>query len=375
MAQDTRKIQVVVVGGGVIGLSVGWQLARNGMEVHLFEKGEVGQSTSHVAAGMLAPQAEANFEEIALMRLGQKSLNLYPELLDALSEDTEDVPELNACGTLLAAVDRSDTNQLKRLFQFRKDLDLEIDWLTGTEAREKEPLLSPRIASGMSLPGDAEIDNRHLVQALKKAFLHCGGILYEHQPIDAVSRKEDGFLLKSGEIEMESKELVWAKGSEKAPVIHDKAIRPPATRPVKGQILALQQTRDCQLHQMIRSPRVYLVPKADGTLLVGGTSEEKGFDIQPTGGGVKDLLEEAWHLVPGIYELPFLGVEVGLRPATVDHAPAIGKSSIDGVCYAVGHYRHGYLLTPVTALGIVNDLLGNAQFPVLNDFRPERFQD
>src|SRR5690625_3448166 len=128
---------------------------------------------------MLAPSAEVGFEEVPLMKLGQESLRLYPRLLDQLSADTDDIPQFDQCGTLMVGVDRDDAEQLKRLYDFRKELKLSAELITGTEAREREPLLSPNVVSAVWLPDDAQIDNRKLIVKLKEAYERCGGRLRE----------------------------------------------------------------------------------------------------------------------------------------------------------------------------------------------------
>src|SRR5699024_6613445 len=168
-------MKVGIIGGGIIGLGTGWQLARRGVDVTLFERNRVGEEASRMAAGMLAPSAEVGFEEVALMRLGQESLRLYPRLLDQLSADTDNIPQFDQCGTLMVGIDRDDTEQLKRLYDFRKELKLSAELITGTEAREREPLLSPNVVSAGWLPDDAQIDNRKLLKKLREAFQHRGG--------------------------------------------------------------------------------------------------------------------------------------------------------------------------------------------------------
>ncbi|MDX1619240.1 MAG: glycine oxidase ThiO, partial [Balneolaceae bacterium] len=342
-------MKIGIVGGGVIGLGIGWQLLRRGVKVTLFDKDRAGQAASRVAGGMLAPSAEVGFEEITLMRFGQESLRLYPQFLDELAEDAGEVPELDPCGTLMVGVDRDDTEQLKRLFDFRKELELSVEMLTGTEAREREPLLSPNVVSAVWLPDDAEIDNRKLVQALKEAFVALGGELMEEDSVTELlhdNGRVQGLETQSGRYTFDAVVAAagcWTAGIKGVP----EEINPPI-RPVKGQIITLESTEECDLKGTIRSPRMYLVPKKDGTLRLGATSEEKGFDTTPTAGGQKELLEDGWEAVPSIFDLPLLETEAGLRPASRDHEPVIGESDLDGLFYATGHYRHGILLTPVT---------------------------
>ncbi len=366
-----------IVGGGIIGLSIGWQLARRNIDVTIYERGEVGRETSWVAAGMLAPFAEVGFEEIDLMRLGQESLQRYPEFLSQLEEDADDVPVFDRCGTLLAGVDRDDMEILRRLYQFRDRIQLRVEFMTGTDAREFEPLLAPGTTAGVWLPDDAQINQRKLIDALKAAYLNRGGTLLEQTEVKAV-RLENGaarYVITEDDEQHFHDALCLAAGCwiNQIEGIPESARIP--LRPVKGQILSVHKTRECDLQRMVRTPRVYLVPKKEGPIVIGATSEEQGFDTHPTAGGVKDLLDEAWDIIPSIYDLPLKVTTAGLRPAARDNAPVIGRSSVEGLYYATGHYRSGILYTPITAFGIVHELMENEVFDILQEYQPTRFSD
>ena len=364
-----------IVGSGIIGLSAGWQLVRQGLAVTLFERDRAGQAASWVASGMLAPYAEVGFEEVDLMELGQYSLSQYPRFLDELHEDAGFAPKLDRCGTLFAGLDRDDTEYLRRLHAFRSELGLQAELLTGSAARECEPLLSPRVTSALWLPDDAQVDNRSLIRALRQAFLNRGGVLHEQtrvQALDIAQGRVRGLDVTEDRYPFEAVVVAagcWLHDLGGIPVTH----RPPI-RPVKGQILTLRKTEAFGVRSIVRTPRVYLAAKADGRIRVGATSEEQGFDTRPTAGGVKELLEEAWDVVPAIYDLPLEEVLAGLRPASRDHAPVIGKSGLDGLYYATGHYRHGILLAPITAYGLAEEIIHGRVDPLLERFRPDRFE-
>ncbi|HYW35357.1 MAG TPA: glycine oxidase ThiO [Balneolaceae bacterium] len=369
---NNKSNNLAIVGGGIIGLSIGWQLLRRGVPVTLYEKDEIGQHTSRVAAGMLAPYAEVGFEEVEIMELGQKSLQLYPRFLDELSEDSSSVPHLDRCGTLLVGIDRDDTEHLSRLYNFRKELNLKVEMMTGTEAREREPLLSPNVVSGVWLPDDGQIDNRQLLKSLKEAFLNRGGTLKENAKVTRVHAEHGtctGITTEEKYIKHDS--VVITAG----PWTGD--IETPASklgiRPVKGQILTLQKTQECDPSTIIRSPRMYLVPKENGTLRLGATSEEQGFNTEITAGGMKELLEDGWEVVPSIYDLPIEEMIAGLRPSSRDHAPVIGESEIENLYYATGHFRNGILLTPVTVYNLINYILDRQPSQILHLCKPDRF--
>jgi glycine oxidase len=147
----------------------------------------------------------------------------------------------------------------------------------------------------------------------------------------------------------------------------------PPVRPVKGQIVRLRAHDDFALAHVVRTPRVYLLPKPDGTVVVGATQEEMGFDVRPSAGGVKDLLENAWEVVPATYELVFEGIDVGLRPAARDHLPIIGATRVTGLVVATGHFRNGILLAPATADAIVEGIAHGTFGDDVAAFSPQRF--
>ncbi len=371
---SNQNDQIAIIGGGTIGLSIGWQLARNGKAVTIFDRDQAGQATSHLAAGMLAPVAEAGFEEVELMQLGQESLQWYPEFIEELKKDTDLAPDIERCGTLLAALGRDDNQQMRRLHQFRKELNLEVEWLTGTEAREKEPLLSPRIPAAMWFPGDAQIDNHRLLEALIAAFKTNGGQLLEQRNVNSIAKANaNSFQINTTEGAHHFSQVVLASGSWIPKIDVEASIHIPI-RPVKGQILVLNQITEFKLSSMVRFLRGYLVPK-DSVICVGATTEEKGFNTQPTAGGIKNILEEAWETIPAIFDLPIEKVEAGLRPATPDNAPIIGETSVENLFCACGHYRHGILLTPITAFGLANEILEGNKWTALENFGPARFED
>jgi glycine oxidase len=340
----------IIIGGGIIGLSVGWQLLKKGHHVEILEREKQGGLTSYVSAGLLAPQAEMGFEEIELFNYCRYSLGLYPKLIDELKQETGIDVILDRCGTLMTAFDRDDNEWLRRLFNFREKVGLPVQWITGTEAREIEPYLSPKCVSAIWIPADAQIDHRKLLEALKAAFLKYGGKYYEEHNVERINInakhiqsvhvhgndiKADNVIVCAGS---------WSKLIEGLP----ENLKPPV-RPVKGQIISLKKDESCNLKHAIRAPDVYLVPKPDGRLLVGATVEEMGYDMQPTAGEIYRLLERGWETVPSIYDLKILALEVGLRPGSRDHMPIIGNCEIEGLYFATGHYRNGILLTPATA--------------------------
>lgn len=366
---------VAVVGGGIIGLSVGWQLVRRGKPVVLFERERSGRAASWIAAGMLAPHAEVGFEEEDFLRMGLESLREYPRFLQELEADTGHRIRLDERGTLIVGFDRDDSERMRRLYEFRRGLELPVDWLAGSEARDIEPLLSPRVTSAIWLPDDGQVNNRAVLEALREAFVTCGGDLRENCPVTAIHCDGDRArgVEASGETHGASAVVVaagcWSGGIKGIP----EALRPPV-RPVKGQLVSLRMNGDTALGRAVRAPDVYLLPKDDGRLLVGASQEEMGFDDQPTAGPVLRLLQRGWEAVPFIYDLPLENVDVGLRPGSRDNEPIIGAAPIPGLYYATGHHRHGILLAPLTAYAMSELIIDGGTRPCLEAARPERFR-
>ena len=177
----------IIIGGGIIGLSLGWQLAKKGNSVEILERGIAGRSASWAAAGMLAPQAEMGFEDIDLFYLCRKSLDMYTRFVDELYIDSGIKVELEKTGCILPGFDRDDAERLRRLYDFREKIGMPVVWLTGSEAREIEPFLSPRCTGAIWIDDDAQINNRRMLDALKIAFVKCGGKLYEEHNVERIN--------------------------------------------------------------------------------------------------------------------------------------------------------------------------------------------
>jgi glycine oxidase len=308
------------------------------------------------------------------LSLGRRSLRLYPEFLEDLKEDAGTEVRLDTRGTLLIGLDRDDAERLRRLCEFREHLGLPVKWLSGTEAREIEPLVSPRASSAIWIPDDHQVDNRGLVEALKTALRKCGGSLYEDCPVEEVL-SEGGRVrgVRTAEGETDAACVVVAAGcwSKKIGGI-PKGLLPPV-RPVKGQIITLQEDELYSLTHVIRAPDAYLVPKGDGRIILGASEEDMGFDTTITAGAVYRLLERGWRAVPSIYDLPIQEIIAGLRPGSRDHDPIVGKSTMEGLYIATGHYRHGILLAPATAMEVSDLILEGRSSRVFSPFVPTRF--
>ena len=371
---------VIIIGGGVIGLGIGWQLAKAGLLVSIFERDRVGQGASWAAAGMLAPFSEAHTEEPELLKLGCESLTLYPKWVEELQVDSGITIDYRVDGTLIVGIEQDDTDQLQHLYKAQQLLELDVQWLTGRKARDIEPSLSPRVSCAIRCDTDYQVDNRLMVNALKHVYQKCGGKLYENCSVKRIEIEDRAAIGIHTEDEYHDADIViLAAGcwSTEIAGIPDN-IRPPV-RPVKGQMLALQMEDGIELNTVIRTIRaryptsVYLVPRVDRRLIVGATTEEMGFDTRLTVGGMFELLRGAWEVVPGLYELPIIETWTGLRPGSRDNAPILGTTPIENLIYATGHYRNGILLTPITAYAITELILTGETPDTIKEFKVDRF--
>jgi glycine oxidase len=365
MPQDpTVKADVVVIGGGVVGLAVAWRAAQRGASVCVLERGELGSGASHVAAGMLAPVTEADPGELALLDLGLRSAAMWPAFAAELAACSGADPGLRRCGALVVARDRDEAEALERELALRRELGLDVRRLLPSAARRCEPALTPAIRLALEVPGDHAADPRATVIALAEASRRTGVVMYTHAAAERINldgAKISGVQLGGGAV-IEAEQVVVAAGAWSATVAGLPAAARFPLRPVKGQIMRLRDPAGPGLlERIVRFEGGYLVPRGDGRYVLGATMEERGFDTSVTAGGLYELLRDAGELVPGMHELIVEELSAGLRPATPDNAPVLGRSAeIDGLVWATGHHRNGILLAPMTAELVAAALAGAA---------------
>lgn len=329
---------VVVIGGGVIGLSVAWRLAAD-HDVTVVDPAPA-RGASWVAGGMLAPVTEAWPGEEDLLDVGGASLASWPGFAADLGI------ALLTAGTVVAGFDAADAAQLDIVAEFLARQGRAVERLSGRELRRAEPTIGPSVRNGLLVPGDLAVDNRELLRCLTSRAYEAG--------VDFI--RESALAVRPGEVTLGGTTLrcdtaviaagAWSGGLHPALVS--------AVRPVKGEILRLR-ARDGTLppprhtvRALVESRPVYLVPRADGELVVGATQYEAGFDTAVTAGGVRDLLMYAERVVPAIAEYELVETAAGLRAGSRDNLPLVGALE-PGVLVAAGHHRNGLLLAPITA--------------------------
>ncbi|OLZ64000.1 glycine oxidase ThiO [Streptomyces amritsarensis] len=375
-----RGSDVLVIGGGIIGLVTAWRAAERGLRTVLADPAP-GGGAAQVAAGMLAPVTELHYGEEALLGLGLASCARYPQFAAELAAASGGMDiGYRACGTLAVALDADDRLHLRELHTLQRRCGLESEWLTGRECRRLEPMLAPGVRGGLRVDGDHQVDPRRLAAALLAA-CEGAGVTIRRAAAEQLLTTADraaGALLDDG-TELRADQVVLAAGSLSGRLAGVPPEVLPPVRPVKGQVLRLAVPPayapflSRTVRAVVRGSHVYLVPRENGELVIGATSEELGWDTTVTAGGVYELLRDAHELVPGITELPLTETRAGLRPGSPDNAPLLGPTDLPGLHLATGHYRNGVLLTPLTG-EVLAELLVTGELPeIARPFTPRRF--
>jgi glycine oxidase len=365
---------VAVAGAGLIGLSVAWRAAQRGLSVTVVDEAP-GTGASAAAAGMLAPVTEAAYGEESLLRLCLASLQRYPAFAAELEEASGRSVGLRTAGTLVVGFDEDDMRALDALHGYQSELGLTAERLTPRATRRREPSLTPRVRGGLAVDGDHSVDGRALHAALLVAAEAAGVRLVSQRATELLVEggRATGLRLADGAV-VTAPTVVLALGAWSAAL---PGVPPLPVRPVKGQILRLAGAAGLlagTVRALVRGRHVYLVPYGDGRLIVGATTEDRGFDATVTAGGVHDLLHDALEVVPGVSELELVETLARWRPGTADNAPLLGPSGLPGLVLATGHHRNGVLLTPVTG-DVVAELLATGELPALAaPFTADRFE-
>ncbi|SEF47617.1 glycine oxidase [Thermomonospora echinospora] len=379
-ARDPRRPpawDVLIIGAGVIGLATAWRVASRGLSVTVVDPDPAG-GACRVAAGMLTPVSELAYGEEPLLRLGIASRDRYASFVAELEEAAGHETGYRRDGLLQVAFDSDDLAFLDDLRRFQESLGVPVEALTGRECRRLEPMLAPSVRGGLLAPEDGSVDPRRLTGALLVACQNAGVRLVERRA-DALIverdtatgvRLDDGAELRAGKVLLAAG--AWSNDLKGLP---DGVV--PEVRPVKGQVVRLRARAPFlgrATRGLVRGSSIYLVPRADGEIVVGATQEEMGFDTTVTAGGLWQLLRDARELLPGVTELEFAEVSAGLRPGSPDNAPVLGASALPGLFLATGHFRNGVLLAPVTADAMAEMLVDGTVPEVAAPFTPDRFE-
>lgn len=372
---NINPIDVLIIGGGVIGLSIARELYKQGVRrIVLIEKGVCGEESSWAAAGMLGPQAEAN-ETGAFFDMTVESRGLYPDLAAQLLEETGIDVELDRSGTLYLAFTDEDVAEVHERFRWQRKAGLAVEHLSAEAARQAEPFISPDIRGALFFPNDWQVENRKLLAALRR-YAELNGIeILENTNVEKLivdGGRVTGAVTAAGRIA--AGQTVLATGSWTSLIKLGDLEMPVRVEPVRGQIIAFQTAKRL-FRRVVYSRRGYIVPRVDGRILAGSTSENVGFDKSMTDEAASRLREMASEIAPGTASLEIAGRWSGLRPHAMDGLPILGSlEGIDGLFIATAHYRNGILLAPLTAKLVADNLVSGADSEYLRSFGPDRFR-
>ena len=365
---------VAIVGGGLIGLSIAWRLARAGRSVVVLERETIGAGASLAATGMLAPAAEHEPGSDPLLPLALESLRRWPAFRDDLEAEAGRRIDYRPDGTLVLAVGRDEVERLRFRYDLQRRSGLDAAWLPGSEVRRLEPGLRPSVTAGIHCPLDHQVDPRLVMDALAEACRRAGVVLAEGTPVTALDWSGGRVAgVRCGDRAVAAEVVVLASGawSGEGGLLPEALTLP--VRPLKGQSLALRTTaRTGGLGRMVWTEQVHMAPKSDGQLIVGATVEDCGFRPGVTAGGLYALLEGARRVLPGIEEMEVEAVWSGYRPTSDDDAPILDALA-PGLVAATGHHRNGYLLAPVSADAIAELVTRGALPDVARPFSRARF--
>jgi glycine oxidase len=374
MSFDTGSFsEVLILGGGIIGLSIARELRRKGIKkITVLERGKIGHESSFAAAGMLAPNAET--EKIdEFFELCDRSNRLYPQFAAELFAETDVDIELDQSGTLYLAFSDADVEEIRRRFEWQKNAALSVEHLSAAETRRIEPFVSPDVRESLFFPNDWQVENRKLLHALEKyAELNEIEIVENLEVTRLLSENDKIIGAETARGAFYGEKVVVATGAWTS-LIKSETAAMPQVKPVRGQMISFHTAKRL-FQKVIYSPRGYIVPRRDGRILVGATVEDAGFDKSVTEAGVEFLRDVALEISPSLANLEIYEKWAGLRPFAADGLPILGEfSETENLFIATAHYRNGILLAPLTAEIMAAKIAENRDSEYFDFFSPSRF--
>jgi glycine oxidase len=375
LSHAPKRADVVIIGGGVIGLSLALELASRGVETVVLERGLPGDratSALGAAAGLVNPQAHPGIEPEPVRDLALLSRHLYADWITSIEEEAGVLCEYDVRGGLTVARTDVEEVQLDRALDWQRSRGLPFEVLTADEVREREPALGGEVRAAFAFPLDGQVATPRLAQALALAVRGSGARVVSHAPVLSI-RCEAGRMVgvESGAGRILAGAVVNAAGAWAG---HIGGVPPTPIVPVRGQMVRLDASADPdRLMRFAFAPGIYFVPRRDGSVVIGSTFERVGFDARPTAAGIAALLQRAAALVPAAADYPILETWGGLRPASPDEIPIMGETCLPGYFLACGHLKNGLLLAPASAV-LMADLLTQQAPPLAPaPFSPARF--
>jgi glycine oxidase len=368
---DSTK-DVVIVGAGIVGCSIAWELAKAGLKVCLLERGGIGEESSAAAAGMLSGQhGVTNFG--ARYQLHLEARELHAVLADDLRELTGIDVGFCRWGILELLFSPGEVRAADRCYALQTQVGLRVERLTREEALAREPALSPDIQAAIRYADEAHVHNGRLTIALGEAARRAGAELRSGEPAIMLIRQGDRVVgVRTPRETLHAGTVVVANGAWAADLVASLGLILPV-KPVRGQMLAVR-TVPRAVQQVIYGRHMYVVPRAEGETLIGATVEDVGFRREVTLEGLEELVQAGRRIVPGMMGQPVARTWAGLRPGSPDGLPLVGPvDGWAGLLLAVGHHRNGILLGPMTGVLVKQLLVDHVYSPHLDLLRPERF--
>jgi glycine oxidase len=366
-----KLYDAVVAGGGLIGASIAFELAAEGLSVAVFDAQQPGREASWASAGMISPAPESS-EMASLLPISMASVRLYPEFLQRIEKLSGITVGYRKDGALDLLPNGTGQNEIDEILALHHGAGLRAEALSGPEAREIEPALTSELRAAVHRPDEASLDNRLLTEATLEAARRKGVEIFPGNGAKALwtdGAKCKGLQLQNARVE--ARWTVIAAGCFSAQIEGVAAYAP--VTPAKGQMMALR-CDSVNLKKDLWSGHMYLVPRNDGRIIAGSTVEYEGFDRSVTVEGMKKILTGAISLVPALESARIEQTWAGLRPDSPDHLPILGPTDLDGLLIATGHFRSGILLTPVTARLIREWMTTQKVSTDWAPFSPMRFQ-
>lgn len=372
----SQTSDILIIGGGIIGLSLARELHKKGeRKIKILERGKAGQESSFAAAGILAPNAEAEKQD-DFFQICTDSKNLYPNFAEQLFAETGVDIELDRSGTLYLAFSESDAAEIRHRYDWQKNAGLAIERWSAEEVRKAEPFVSPDVREALFFPDDWQVENRKLLAALQKyAELNDIEVSENAEVKNLLIEKGKVIGAETSDRKNLAEKLVLATGAWTSLIKSgENALLLPSIKPIRGQMLSFKTAKRL-FSKVIYSPRGYLVPRLDGRTLIGATVEDAGFDKKVTTIGTNFLLETASEISPSLANLEISDCWAGLRPFAADGLPILGAfPEIEKLHVATAHYRNGILLAPLTAKILADKIAENLDSKYLEIFSPKRFQ-
>jgi glycine oxidase len=366
-------VNVIVIGAGIIGAAVAEELALRGARVRVLEMRAAGGGASWASAGLLAPYTEA--EPLSpLLAMGVRSLSMYDDFIARVRERSGRPVEYARTGTLEVALTPASAVRLRSAVDAFAATGAGARWMSPDDVRRLEPAVTRSIEGAAFVAAHGFVGVQSLVSALVQSARLAGASFETPAQAVAIEFEDTGVTVIAGDRRLSADHVVLAAGSWSLRVrININDVPPLPVRPVRGQLLRLGWTASERPGRVVWTDDCYIVPWSDGTVLVGATSEEVGFDESTTAAGVQGLIVAAIRALPGASSAELIDARAGLRPASADGLPYIGRRRrTPHVTYATGHFRNGILLTPLTAAVVASAVLDGATDDVEQWTSPNR---